>query len=401
MMRKSPLLCYNRFMKKIVTLLVLLFILFFPKPIHAQDKLVIDFYWKTSCQYCEKEQKFLDQYQKDNLTINQYNVSKDKQNAQKLVDEGKRLNFNANSVPTTIIKNQVILGFDKDDDFQKLLEDAIKNSDVKNVRSAGEKDASCTLEDLQCETEDKKINIPLFGTINTGKYSLPLLTVILGLADGFNPCAMWALIALIGLLITLQSRKKLLIIAGTFLFFSYLVYVIFMTAWLNMFLYLSYIKSIQIIIGIIAIVSGLNYIRDFFRTDPQTCKIIKKEKRNSIIFFAKKAIAHNFLPLSIIGVLTLAIAVNTIEALCSVGIPTIYTKLLSNANLNKFQYTGYIGAYNIFYMLDDIIVFFVAVFTRQIIHPSPKIGYYARLIGGLVLAVLGIIFIIKPELLSL
>jgi hypothetical protein len=45
-----------------------------------------------------------------------------------------------------------------------------------------------------------KISLPLVGDINPIGYSLPALTVLMGLADGFNPCAMWVLVYLISLI---------------------------------------------------------------------------------------------------------------------------------------------------------------------------------------------------------
>ena len=41
------------------------------------------------------------------------------------------------------------------------------------------------------------INLPFIGELKTASVSLPILTVIIGALDGFNPCAMWVLLFLI------------------------------------------------------------------------------------------------------------------------------------------------------------------------------------------------------------
>jgi hypothetical protein len=49
--------------------------------------------------------------------------------------------------------------------------------------------------------------LPWIGEIAPADYSLPALAVILGLVDGFNPCAMWVLVYLISLVAILRDRK--------------------------------------------------------------------------------------------------------------------------------------------------------------------------------------------------
>ena len=58
----------------------------------------------------------------------------------------------------------------------------------------------------------------------------------MGLLDGFNPCAMWVLLFLLSLLVRLQDRRRMALVAGTFVLVSGAVYYAFMAAWLNVFL---------------------------------------------------------------------------------------------------------------------------------------------------------------------
>jgi len=393
---------------KLFKLFVCLFVLFlisFPgskalAQVSKQNSTTINFYWSSTCNYCLEGKSFLEGYKLDNkdADIQYFEVTSDKNNALKLQKLAGELNFNANSVPATIVGNQVIVGFEKER-YKTLLEDALKNPQEKKVQTVSEK-SNCDLTSEVC-TNDNIVNLPLFGKVNLSKYSLFGATVILGLADGFNPCAMWALLALIGILLALKDHKKLIIIGGAFILASYGIYFIYLSAWLNVFLYIGYVKIIQILIGIISVVIGVNYVRIFLKTDPATCKVVDGRKKNKLIKKFERLINHNFLPFAIIGIILLAISVNTIEIICSVGIPTIYTKLLSSANITGSKYYSYIAGYNVFYMADDIIVFTLAVLTKRIVQPSPKFGYWSRLVGGLLLFALGLIFIFKPEALSL
>jgi len=60
------------------------------------------------------------------------------------------------------------------------------------------------------------VELPLLGLIDAREYSLPVLAVILGLVDGFNPCAMWVLVYLISLILALKDRRKVWLLVGSF-----------------------------------------------------------------------------------------------------------------------------------------------------------------------------------------
>ena len=61
------------------------------------------------------------------------------------------------------------------------------------------------------------ISVPFIGEIRTADLSLPLLTVLLGALDGFNPCAMWVLVFLIGLLLGMQDRFRMRVLGTAFI----------------------------------------------------------------------------------------------------------------------------------------------------------------------------------------
>jgi hypothetical protein len=83
-----------------------------------------------------------------------------------------------------------------------------------------------------------QVSVPFYGTVQLKDFSLPIVTVILGGLDGFNPCAMWILIFLISMLIGMQDRRKMWIIGFAFIFVSALSYFLFITAWLQVMLFI-------------------------------------------------------------------------------------------------------------------------------------------------------------------
>src|SRR3989338_3209415 len=112
--------------------------------------------------------------------------------------------------------------------------------------------------------EERIINLPVFGSVDTKKIGLPAFTIVMGLLDGFNPCSMWVLLFLLTLLVYTKSRKKMLLIDGIFILASGIGYFIFMTAWLNLFLYIGFFSWMQILVGSFAVIIGLINTKELF-----------------------------------------------------------------------------------------------------------------------------------------
>ena len=53
--------------------------------------------------------------------------------------------------------------------------------------------------------------------------------------------------------------------------------------------------------------------------------------------------------------------------------------------------------YIIFFLIDDLIVFVIAMFTMKVTGISTKYNKFSHLLGGIVMLIIGILLIIKPE----
>lgn len=109
----------------------------------------------------------------------------------------------------------------------------------------------------------EEISIPFFGKVQTANLSLPALTVVLGALDGFNPCAMWALVFLLGMLVGIEDRKRVWILGLAFLAGSGLVFFLIMTAWLNVLLAFGMVLWIRIGVGLVALGGSVYNLYDF------------------------------------------------------------------------------------------------------------------------------------------
>ncbi|MDX9709882.1 MAG: hypothetical protein RBT64_10050, partial [Trichloromonas sp.] len=108
------------------------------------------------------------------------------------------------------------------------------------------------------------VDVPVLGRVGVDSLSLPVLTAVIGLLDGFNPCAFFVLLFLLSLLGHARSRKLMLLVGGTFVFCSGLLYFLFMAAWLNLFLVAGALRGITLAAGLLAVAIAAINIKDFY-----------------------------------------------------------------------------------------------------------------------------------------
>jgi len=353
-------------------------------PSASFNRVDIFFFSSATCPHCAKERQFLDELKKKypEVNIKEYEVVEHPENRKVLKDYYEKYQVPSREqgmVPVTFTPTKYFIGFN-----EKV------GKDIEN----------CIRECLDREiAAGQTIKIPILGETDLSKMSLPALTAVLGTLDGFNPCAMWILVVLISILLPLRSRKKILLVGGTFVLAEGLLYFLMMAAWLNVFLALSYVSLLRILIGVLGIGFGIWRIRDFFIWKPGVCKVVNPKGGEKIINKIQNLLKPAAVPVTVFGVIALAFSVNLIEFFCSAGFPTIYTKVLSLQNLGAIQYYLYLIFYNFFYMLDDFIVFGFALITLTHFKFSDRYNRYSTLLAGILIFILGLLLTFKPDLL--
>lgn len=400
-------------MKKIAKLIfIIISIIFISTNVNAKetDNLTLYVFKGDGCPHCKAEIDYLDTIKDKytNLEIKEYEVWYDDDNASLLTKVESYFNIKRSGVPTTIIGNTVIQGYQNESSTGKKIERAInfyEENDYKDIVKEI-KDGTATKNtrksDKFQEEETKldketSVKAPIVGNVNLKDVSLLTSAIILGLIDGFNPCAMWILLFLISALIGMKDRKRMLTLGLTFLITSGLVYMLIMLSWINIAVKITTIVWIRNIIAIIALIGAILNLKSFIKSKNSGCEIVDSKKRKNIFSKIKKFTSEKSFILAFFGIIGLAISVNLVELACSAGLPLIFTELLAINNVSGFIKFIYIGIYIIFFLIDDIIVFTISMYTMKATGISTKYGKYSHLIGGLIMLLIGLLLIIKPE----
>ena len=244
------------------------------------------------------------------------------------------------------------------------------------------------------------VKVPGFGEVQLKTLSLPVLTVLLGSVDGFNPCAMWVLVFLIGLLMGMKDTVRMWTYGMVFLFTSGAIYFVFLAAWLNIFLFLGALAWLQVAVGLFALGAGVWYLAEFWRNPDAVCKVTTPGSQQKLMDRMRAAVAEPSFAIAVLSIMVLAIVVNMIELLCSAGIPAVYTHVLATSDVSPLAYYGYLLLYIVVFMMDDMLVFVIAMVT---LRQTGLVGTYARyshLIGGSVLLIVGSLLLFRPDLLA-
>lgn len=249
----------------------------------------------------------------------------------------------------------------------------------------------------EAQTTAEGIDVPWLGRLRVREMGLPAFTFVLGLIDGFNPCAMWVLLFLLSILVNMRDRWKILAIAGTFVIVSGAVYLAFMAAWLNVFLLIGYMRPAQVVLGGLAIVVGLINVKDFFAFKWGVSLSIPEAAKPGIYARVRNIVAAKYLWPAVAGAIILAVLVNAVELLCSAGFPAVYTQILAMHELPTWLNYLYLLLYIVAYMFDDSIMLGIVVITLTKTKLQESGGRWLKLLSGIVILLLGIVMILKPD----
>ena len=386
-------------MKRKIFSLLLLFVLLFPINIFAlskdyedkisdivnkeveKDKINFYLFRGEGCPHCAEEEKWIKSIKKkykDTVNFYDFEVWYSEENKAKLKQVGEVFDLEIKGVPFTVIGDKHYSGF----------------SEV--IKSSMEDDIEAYLK-TSSKSKDKKVKIPLLGKVSMKNSSLGLIAIILGLIDGFNPCAMWILLFLINMFLGMKNKKKAWVLGFVFLLVSALIYFLSMLG-INFVVGITTVSYLRIAIAIFILVMGVLGLRKYLKTrkEDDGCTVVDDKKRKTLFKRAKKIVNSKSFILSLVGVSALAISVNLIELACSLGFPMIYTEMLSINNVTGFSKIIYLLIYIFFYMIDDLFVFTVSMITLEATGITNKYNKLCTLVSSIIMLLMGLLLIFKP-----
>jgi thiol-disulfide isomerase/thioredoxin len=357
------------------------------------------YFFSPTCPHCQAAKPFIAELQARHpwLEVKRYSVKDHRGNARFYYDTAQTLGAEALSVPGFVFCRQIIIGYDSAETTGKELADALQACRDRRVANPGAPDPAATVGDAKTGTT---VSLPFIGTVDAEALSLPVLTLVLAGMDAFNPCAFFVLLFLLSLLVHARSRTRMAIIGGTFVLFSGLVYFVFMAAWLNVFLIAGELRVITAIAGLVALTVAALNIKDYFWFKAGPSLSIPDAAKPGLFKRMREVVASGSMGPMLVSTVLLAIVANSYELLCTAGFPMVYTRALTLADLESWQYYAWLAAYNVIYVLPLLAIVTVFVKTMGARKLTEAEGRLLKLISGFMMLGFGLLLLIAPNMLT-
>lgn len=358
-----------------------------------QEKVEIYLFERDGCSFCAKEvawfQELTSQRDDFNLTL----IDIDQKDNRRQFDLTTDQHDLPKVTPTTIVGSFIFQGFESGETTGAQIIDLIEQTKQAQTQGTGTTTVS---------TQNYEFKVPLLGVVDLKDFSLFSLSFILGLVDGFNPCAMWVLMSFLLILWQIKDRKKMLQVVGIFIAAEALMYGLILNFWYQTWDFIQLDKIITPLIGFLAIGGGSYFLFRYFKNRGKLVCKTDVEKQGKTEAKIQKLISSPLTILTTLGIIGVALSVNIVEFACSVGIPQAFTKILEINNLSALGRQFYIVLYTVAYLVDDLIVFSLALYGFSKFYAvGQKYSNLSSLIGGVLMLVLGGLLLFAPQWLVL
>gem|GEM_PF-79059 len=351
-------------------------------------KVTLKLFWAVGCPHCAAEKEFLagiaPKY--PDLEIEMYEVAYNQSNVDLLIGLSESMGFEASQVPITLVEDCYLIGYDNEENEGAVIEDVIKAA-----FSGRPVVGKCSSEFI--------VDIPFFGRVDLREMGVPLSTVIIGLIDGFNPCAFFVLMMLLSFMMYARSRRKMLAIGLTFVFISGFVYFLFMTAMFSAIRMINEIRIVALVGGVIALIIGIVNMKDVFFFGKGFSLMIPEDKKPGLYKRMRGLLKAEDMAKLVVGTIVLAFVANSYELICTAGFPIVYGNLLNAQQLDMVTSLLCIALYNVFYVMPLLAIVLVSVKTLNVEKMTEERGELLKCISGFMMLGLGSLLIIDPRVL--
>ena len=363
-------------------------------------------YWGEGCPNCETQEIWLQEVEEQypDLVIDRREVWSNEANKQLFEAEAERLGFDAIGVPTTIATERVWIGWSPQ--IEQDMSGAVSVIDRGDVPRAGvfgtPEAGSCVQGDAMCGSEDNGMTItaPFFGDISLDADSLLVSTIIIGFVDGVNPCSLWVLSVLMAIVLRTRSRKRVLAIGLTFLTVTTIMYALYMAAMYSALAVVGFMGWIQVVVALVAGTFGVVSVKDYFAFGKGLSFSIRDKDKPGIYQRMRKAANTKAIVPALGATIVLAVGVSLLETPCTAGFPVLWTGMLHANGVGAAETVGLFVAYMVPFLLDELIIFGLAVATMRAAKFQEKHGELLKLFAGVTMLALAAVMLVNPSLME-
>ncbi|MFP3914726.1 MAG: glutaredoxin family protein [Actinomycetota bacterium] len=343
------------------------------------------FFWGMGCPHCETEKAFLSELADDypELEIRQFEVWYDEANRELFLAEMAERDLEARAVPTTIFGDRVWEGFDGSvgREIEAEVEAVLAGAEAPEPADPSE-----------------AITLPLIGPVEIVDTSLVTATILIALVDGVNPCSLWVLSLLLALVLRTRSRRRVLAVGGTFLLITSMLYGLYIAGMYGALSYVAGESWVRAAMAAIALGFGIINLKDYFSPGLGPSLAIPNRGKPWIYRMIRSVTTGKAtLPAVLGGTAVLALGVSVLETPCTAGYPLLWADLLATREVGTGGAVPLFGLYLLVFLMDELVIFGVAVAAMRATKLEERAGRLLKLIGGTVMIALAGTLVFAPQ----
>jgi len=369
----------------------------------SQQQVIMRVFWGSTCPYCLRQKPFLAALEKryDALDIQQYEIYNNPENRKLFALTAQIHGVQVNNVPAVFVGGRLFTG------DSPAIRQRIEAAARQAIENLGGQSPASDISDMEEQAQDSKeegssvISVPFLGSIDMAAQPLVLSTFLIAFVDGFNPCSLWILMLLMGLVIHSGSRKRVMMVGLAFLLTTATIYAVFIAGVFKVMSLLAFMGWIKWIVALFALVFGLVNIKDFFWFKKGFSFTIADEHKPGIYKSFRSLNDPKARGLALIGAtIVMAAGIAIVELPCTAGFPVIWSGLIHAQEVGWLEFSSLLLVYLLVYLLDEVVVFLTAVFTLKIGKFDVKHGQALKLFGGLIMIALALMLVLKPDMMN-
>lgn len=350
------------------------------------DGVELVLFWGDGCPHCEAERAWLTEARDDypSLRVTEHEVWYDEQNRELFAATAADLGFEPSGVPTTVVGERYWVGWSPtvQAEIEKLLQST--GTAEPPVRDAG----------------SGTVDVPLVGDVAVGADSLVVSTLVIGFVDGVNPCSLWVVSVLLAIVVRTGSRRRVLAIGTTFLAVTAGMYALYMAGIYSVMGVVGHLGAVQAVVAVVAGIFGVVSIKDYFAFKRGLSFTIRDSSKPGIYRRMRTAAGRQDLWPALGATAVLAVGVSLLETPCTAGFPVLWTGLLAESGVGTAEAAMLFVLYMVPFLLDELLVFGVAVVTLRATRMQERHGRLLKLVAGTMLLTLAVVVLVRPGTMS-
>jgi glutaredoxin len=355
------------------------------------------------CPHCAAERAWLEDVSAayPQLRIEQYEVWNDEANRALLDRYATELGFEPAGVPVTIVGEQVWIGFSEPIAAEieaRLAAVLAVDPPPSSGPSAPPTATGPPQPGEPTPSTGPSVEMPLVGTVDLGGSSLLVSTLLIGFADGINPCSLWVLAVLLAIVLHSGSRGHVAMVGSTFLLVTAGMYGLYIVGMYSALDYAGNLGWIRAGVAVVALAFGVLQLKDGLAPGVGPSLSISPSRRPRI-YRAMRAVARpdRSLTATLAGTAALAVGVSLLETPCTAGLPLLWTSMLADQAVPTATAVALFGVYMTVFLIDELILFGAAVITMRARHLQPEEGRALKIVSGSLLVTLAVVMLVAPE----